>query len=116
MDDTKTIIKHHGTATGVTGSCHELVLDDHASLLIDCGLFQGDDRGADNLDIRFDIGAVEGLVITHVHLDHVGRIPWLLAAGFDGPIYCSEPSAELLPIVLEDAFKLAISRQPEAIS
>jgi metallo-beta-lactamase family protein len=36
--------------------------------------------------------------------------------GFDGPIYCSEPSAELLPIVLEDAFKLAISRQPEAIS
>ena len=61
MDDTKTIIKHHGAATGVTGSCHELLLDDHASLLIDCGLFQGGDRGADgagadNLDIRFDIG------------------------------------------------------------
>ena len=120
MDETKTIIKHHGAATGVTGSCHELLLDDHASLLVDCGLFQGGDRGADgagadNLDIRFDIGAVQGLVVTHVHLDHVGRIPWLLAAGFDGPIYCSEPSAELLPIVLEDAFKLAISRQPEAI-
>ena len=119
-DADKLTIKHHGAATGVTGSCHELFLDNHASLLIDCGLFQGGDQGADgadadHLEIGFDIGAVQGLVVTHVHLDHVGRIPWLLAAGFDGPIYCSEPSAELLPIVLEDAFKLAISRQPEAI-
>jgi metallo-beta-lactamase family protein len=45
-----------------------------------------------------------------VHIDHVGRIPWLLAAGFEGPIICSQPSAKLLPLVLEDAFKLGISR------
>jgi len=45
-----------------------------------------------------------------VHIDHVGRIPNLLAAGFEGPILCSEPSARLLPIVLEDAFRLTISR------
>jgi metallo-beta-lactamase family protein len=44
-----------------------------------------------------------------VHIDHVGRIPYLLAAGFKGPILCSEPSAKLLPIVLEDAFKLGFS-------
>jgi metallo-beta-lactamase family protein len=35
--------------------------------------------------------------VTHVHVDHVGRIPYLLAAGFRGLIYCSRPSAELLP-------------------
>jgi len=120
MDANTTIIKHHGAGGGVTGSRHELALDDGASLLIDCGLFQGGDRGDDgahagHLDIGFDIEGVQALVITHVHLDHVGRIPWLLAAGFDGPIYCSEPSAELLPIMLEDAFKLGISRQPQAI-
>ncbi|WP_414433617.1 MBL fold metallo-hydrolase [Alloalcanivorax venustensis] len=120
-DSNKSVIKHHGAATGVTGSCHELTLDDNAGLLIDCGLFQGGDRGADGADagrpeIEFDIGHISALVVTHVHLDHVGRIPWLLAAGFDGPIYCSEPSAELLPIMLEDAFKLAVSRQPEAIN
>ncbi|MGA4320930.1 MBL fold metallo-hydrolase RNA specificity domain-containing protein [Ectopseudomonas hydrolytica] len=45
-----------------------------------------------------------------MHIDHVGRIPYLLAAGFKGPILCSEPSAKLLPIVLEDAFELGFSR------
>ncbi len=112
-------IHHHGGAQGVTGSCHELVLGPDASLLIDCGLFQGEDAaprgGADQLAIEFDVSRVVALVVTHVHIDHVGRIPWLLAAGFEGPILCSEPSARLLPIVLEDAFKLSLSRQTEAV-
>ncbi|HAF91194.1 MAG TPA: MBL fold hydrolase, partial [Pseudomonas sp.] len=51
----------------------------------------------------------------HVHIDHVGRIPYLLAAGFSGPILCSEPSARLLPIVLEDAFRLGISRDQHKV-
>ncbi|MCC1495735.1 MBL fold metallo-hydrolase RNA specificity domain-containing protein [Alcanivorax sp. 1008] len=113
-------ILHHGAVTGTTGSCHELVADHQRSILIDCGLFQGRDIGpygasADNLQIDFDISRVQALVVTHVHIDHVGRIPWLLAAGFDGPIYCSEPSAKLLPIVLEDAFRLSFSRQPKSV-
>jgi len=112
-------IRHHGGVNGVTGSCHELVLSPDASLLIDCGLFQGDDAaprgGADQLAIEFDVGRIKALVVTHVHIDHVGRIPWLLAAGFEGPILCSEPSAKLLPLVLEDAFKLSVSRQTEAV-
>ena len=96
-------ITHHGAFHGVTGSCHQLFIDDARSLLIDCGLFQGaetspDGRGgADALEIGFDLAGVQALVATHVHIDHVGRIPWLLAAGFKGPIYCSEPSAKLLP-------------------
>ncbi|MET4160997.1 metallo-beta-lactamase family protein [Marinobacterium sp. MBR-111] len=107
-------IDHHGARDGVTGSCHQLYIDQNNSLLIDCGLFQGGEAGngnsGDRHRIDFDISSVRALIATHVHIDHVGRIPWLLAAGFNGPIICSQPSAKLLPLVLEDAFKLGISR------
>ncbi|MEX0296963.1 MBL fold metallo-hydrolase RNA specificity domain-containing protein [Pseudomonas putida] len=108
------ILSHHGGTRGVTGSCHQLHLDEAQSLLVDCGLEQGADAapGAELAPIGFDIGGIQALIITHVHLDHVGRIPALLAAGFRGPILCSEPSAKLLPLVLEDAYKLGISSDP----
>ncbi|PAU62154.1 MBL fold metallo-hydrolase RNA specificity domain-containing protein [Pseudomonas indica] len=110
------LIEHHGATQGVTGSCHQLRMDARHSLLIDCGLFQGAETSpegrsaAGNLAIDFPLDTVKALVATHVHIDHVGRIPYLLAAGFKGPILCSEPSARLLPLVLEDAFKLSVSR------
>lgn len=109
-------IIHHGGRHGVTGSCHQLVIDAEHSLLIDCGLFQGAETSregganAGSLDIDFDVKPIAAMVATHVHVDHVGRIPWLLAAGFTGPILCSQPTARLLPIVLADAFALGISR------
>lgn len=114
-------ISHHGAVNGVTGSCHELHADTAHSYLIDCGLFQGADiskdgkSGQGSLDIEFPLDSVRALIATHVHIDHVGRIPYLLAAGFDGPILCSEPSAKLLPIVLEDAFKLGVSRDQKQV-
>ncbi|MFI8692499.1 MBL fold metallo-hydrolase RNA specificity domain-containing protein [Stutzerimonas kunmingensis] len=110
------IIEHHGAKDGVTGSCHQLHMNASTSVLIDCGLFQGNDAslpsgaGEDQLVIEFPLDMIKALIVTHVHIDHVGRIPYLLAAGFEGPILCSEPSAKLLPIVLKDAFKLGISR------
>lgn len=114
-------IIHHGARHGVTGSCHQLILDASNSLLIDCGLFQGaetspDGRaGADRLEIDFPVANITAMVATHVHIDHVGRIPYLLAAGYKGPILCSEPSARLLPIVLADAFALGFSRDQRLI-
>jgi len=114
-------ILHHGAKDGVTGSCHQLLMDAQHSLLIDCGLFQGAETSAegksaaDRLAIEFPLGTIKALVATHVHIDHVGRIPYLLAAGFKGPILCSEPSAKLLPIVLEDAFKLGFSRDQKQV-
>ena len=71
--------------------------------------------GPEALAIDFSIKTVRALVVTHVHIDHVGRIPYLLAAGFDGPIYCSEPSAVLLPLVLEDALKVGFTRDRRLI-
>ncbi|MBP5980604.1 MAG: MBL fold metallo-hydrolase [Halomonas sp.] len=112
-------IIHHGGATGVTGSCHQLILNNEHSLLIDCGLFQGEDAAKDSfeqLQIEFDISTVKALVITHVHIDHVGRLPYLLAAGFKGPIICSEPSAKLLPLVIEDAIKIGFTRNTQLIN
>ena len=109
-------ILHHGARNGVTGSCHQLFVEGHNSLLVDCGLFQGaetapDGRSAaDRLEIDFPLEGVGALVLTHVHIDHCGRLPWLLAAGFKGPILCSEPSARLLPTVLADAFAVGVSR------
>lgn len=108
-------IRHHGAVTGVTGSCHELRYRPDATVLVDCGLFQGveaapDGAGATRLAIGFDLGAVRALAVTHCHIDHVGRIPHLLAAGFAGPILCSPPSAELLPRVLKDALGVGFTR------
>ncbi|MCB8889536.1 MBL fold metallo-hydrolase RNA specificity domain-containing protein [Vreelandella malpeensis] len=111
-------ILHHGGATGVTGSCHQLVLNGEHSLLVDCGLFQGDDAREDTfeqLKIEFDISTLKALIVTHVHIDHVGRLPYLLAAGFKGPIICSKPSAKLLPLVIEDALKIGFTRNAQLI-
>ena len=58
---------------------------------------------------------MRALLVTHVHIDHVGRIPYLLAAGFKGPIYCSVASALLLPMVLEDAMKVGFTQNKALI-
>lgn len=109
-------IIHHGAYDGVTGSCHELVVSDQRSVLIDCGLFQGEDnQGRKNSVIDFPLDNVESLFLTHVHIDHVGRIPYLIDAGFKGPIYCSKPTAALLPLMLEDAIRLGITRKQKVI-
>ena len=92
-------IQHHGAVNGVTGSCHQLHIDTNNSLLIDCGLFQGAEqsnqgrrefiRASDTaLEIEFDISTVRALIVTHCHIDHVGRIPYLLAAGFSWGNLC----------------------------
>ena len=104
----------------MTGSCHQLFWSGDRSILIDCGLFQGEERASDGshfdqLQIQFPVDQIDALVVTHVHIDHVGRIPYLLAAGFEGPIYCSEPSALLLPLVLEDALKIGFTRNERLI-
>src|SRR5690606_18368517 len=111
-------LSHHGGTRGVTGSCHQLHLDDATSLLVDCGLEQGTETGPDAevSSLGFDIGGIQALVVTHVHLDRVGRIPAWLAAGCRGWFLCSEPSAVLLRLILEDAYKLGISSEPAHVA
>lgn len=118
MDDTPYIL-HHGGADGVTGSCHRLQIARDRALLIDCGLFQGEDAESDDatgqLTVDFSVDDLLALIVTHVHIDHIGRLPYLLAAGFKGPILCSIPSARLLPLVIEDALKVGFTRDTRLI-
>lgn len=111
-------IQHHGAINGVTASCHQLHIDNTNSVLIDCGLFQGteaDTNNEDHLAINFNISTVKALILTHCHIDHVGRIPYLLAAGFKGPIYATTATAALLPLVIEDALKVGVTRNKTII-
>jgi len=111
--------QHHGATRGVTGSCHRFIADEAHHYLVDCGIFQGSDAGdmsaleANRID--FDISLVKALVVTHVHIDHIGRLPYLMSAGFEGPIICSVPSAKLLPLVIEDALKVGFTRDRQLI-
>lgn len=99
-------IRHHGAKDGVTGSCHQLVLGKD-SLLIDCGLFQGAEAKS-SLDIEFEVKNIAALLLTHAHIDHIGRLPWLLAAGFSGPIFATEATAALVPLMIEDGLKVQL--------
>ena len=112
-------ILHHGAVNGITGSCHRLQLDADNAILIDCGLFQGaETTGGDEStrhQIEYSVKDLRALIVTHVHIDHIGRLPYLLAAGFRGPIICTTPSATLLPLVVEDALKVGFTRDERLI-
>jgi metallo-beta-lactamase family protein len=111
-------VTHHGGHLGVTGSCHQVHLNANRSILVDCGSFQGRDakKRRESPEIDFPLDGIDALLLTHVHIDHVGRIPYLLEAGFHKPIYCTPPTAQFLPIMLEDAIRLGITRNKKIIA
>ena len=103
-------VEFHGAAGEVTGSMH-LVEAAGRRILLDCGLLQGrrelEARNAD--PFPFDPAGLDALVLSHAHIDHIGRVPLLVARGFRGPIWLQRASADLLPIMLLDAASLAES-------
>jgi metallo-beta-lactamase family protein len=94
-----------GAADSVTGSNFLVETSRGHTLVVDCGLFQGnremDDRNWDSWG--FDPKEVKNLVLTHAHIDHSGRIPKLVKDGFRGKIITSPPTAELCEIMLLDS-------------
>ena len=103
-------VHFHGAAGEVTGSLH-LVVAAGKRLLLDCGMSQGSpEMEASNADpFPFDVATIDALVVSHAHIDHIGRIPLLVARGFRGPIYAQQATAELMPIMLLDSASLAES-------
>ena len=85
----------------VTGSCHCLEVNGK-KILIDCGLQQGRDE-VDNSSLPFHAGEIDFVLVTHAHSDHSGRIPMLLKQGFQGRIFATRLTAQLLDIMLQDS-------------
>ncbi len=96
-----------GAARTVTGSCHRLRLGDRA-FLVDCGLFQGgrELRARNHAPFPFDPVELEAVLVTHGHLDHVGRLPLLIRQGFRGPIYATQATASIAEVILRDSAKI----------
>lgn len=98
-------LSFHGAAGGVvTGSCY-LLRSRGATVVVDCGIFQGDRRAeAWNRKLPpVKPGTIDAVVLTHAHLDHCGRLPLLARAGYAGPIYATQATIELTGIILRDA-------------
>ncbi len=94
----------------VTGSCFLCVLKlpnkEVIRFIVDCGLFQED--GYDELNYSFPFNAenIEFALITHNHIDHIGRIPLLYKNGFKGKTYCTNQTKTLMPLALTDTCKI----------
>lgn len=103
-----------GAAGEVTGSC-TLLETEHARVLVDFGLFQGSvaqehrNRTPPSVDFR----RLSAVVCTHAHIDHCGRLGMLPRLGYEGLVFCSEPTAELLPNVLRSSANLQKVRLDE---
>lgn len=95
----------YGAAQEVTGSCHLLETPTIGRVLLDCGQHQGgdaSDRQQSN-PFAFAPASIDAVILSHAHLDHSGLLPKLVKAGFDGPIYCTHATRDLLRILLNDA-------------
>jgi metallo-beta-lactamase family protein len=101
-------VHFHGASGEVTGSMH-LVEAAGKRVLLDCGMQQGSrEMEAANADpFPFDVASIDALVLSHAHIDHIGRVPLLVKRGYRGPIFTQQASAELLPIMLMDAASIA---------
>ena len=100
------ILQSYGAAETVTGSCHLLQLHNGINILVDCGMFQGQVEERNHNDFGFDPADVDFLLLTHGHLDHVGRTPKLVKEGFKGTIVTHKSTMDLAEVVMLDSAHL----------
>ena len=95
-----------GAAGEVTGSCY-LVDTGEIRFLIDCGMFQGGGEAErKNRSFAFDPRDIAFVLLSHAHIDHSGLIPRLVALGFEGAVYATRATADLLGVMLPDSAHL----------
>ncbi len=113
MSKKKMKLTLHGGAGWVTGANFLIENEgvdgeEKRKILIDCGMFQGgDDAYEKNREnFAYDPSEIDALIVTHAHADHIGRIPKLVHDGFRGPIYSTEATADLVPLMFADGLKI----------
>jgi metallo-beta-lactamase family protein len=103
-------ITHIGAENCVTGSCHLIQTDPEAggvNILVDCGIAQGHDPVLPFDQWPVAPSATDYLFLTHAHIDHTGRVPDLIDAGFSGEIICTHSTRALLTPMLRDAMSFS---------
>ena len=97
-------LEFFGAAQEVTGSCHILRVAGK-TVLLDCGLFQGhrNESREKNSHLPLSVDEIDAVVLSHAHIDHCGRLPFLSAQGYKGPIYSTPATRDLCAIMLADS-------------
>jgi metallo-beta-lactamase family protein len=93
-----------GAAREVTGSCHLVTVGEH-TVMLDCGLFQGhrEESRAKNTRLPFPPERLSAVILSHAHIDHCGRLPFLTRNGFNGTIWTTAATRDLAAIMLADS-------------
>jgi hypothetical protein len=88
-----------------------LVQTRESQVLLDCGINPGTTNPLDafpRLDVpQFDIDSLDAVIVSHAHLDHCGFVPFLFKYGYDGPVYCSAPTSNLMTLLQLDYLDVA---------
>lgn len=97
-------IEFSGAAQEVTGSCHILRVGTR-TVLLDCGLFQGrrSESREKNLRLPLPVEDIDAIVLSHAHIDHAGRLPYLVAQGYRGTIWATSATRDLCALMLADS-------------
>jgi len=96
------IVTSYGAASTVTGSCHLLEIGS-VRILVDCGMFQGEGELKNYEDFGFEPFSIDYLIMTHAHIDHVGRVPKLIKEGFKGEIIATCATFDIAHIMMLDS-------------
>jgi metallo-beta-lactamase family protein len=97
-------IEFYGAAREVTGSCH-IVRANGKVVLLDCGMFQGHRQASaeKNKTLPVPVGEIDAVVLSHAHIDHSGRLPYLVRMGYARTIFATAATRDLCAVMLADS-------------
>ncbi|MEK6958620.1 MAG: beta-CASP ribonuclease aCPSF1 [archaeon] len=91
-----------------------LLETEHTKILLDAGInFSSDDPYPYIDSLGYPMSEIDAMVITHAHSDHTGLVPYLTRLGFDGPIYCTEPTRDLMALLHFDYLDVSVANEKD---
>ena len=88
-----------------------IVVTSESKIMLDCGINPGENNAIDaypRLDwFDFKLEELDAIIISHAHIDHQGFLPTLFKYGYDGPVYCTEPTLPLMNLLQLDSVKIS---------